>query len=281
MKYALLLVLGSLLLPAQSLKLPPRPLSAPSGTQLYSIVASLSRQDREDSILGHILSGNVPRFLRTFDTITVSKTIDRTTYSLQYFVSPDYVAVGSDDDYFLMPMTPILAQKIADHLNCMLPTRVMVDQIYAHAQVKLRPQPIPPDADMDKVPRFWQHNDSVRTLRTPLLETYPLGALVAGTKKDLVVDERIYSHLKPKVPKPVVIYGWHQLDGVPIQPVYNGHGETYADYSHGVRLIQKSAKINGAEISLIDIVMDPAYSSLVADTVLVQPYYGTMTWGDR
>lgn len=281
MKFILLLVICSLQLFGQTLSLPPRSSSAPAGSQFYSIIAALPLQAREDTIFHHVAAGNIPDFLRTLDTITTAKSINGTSHTLEYYVTPDYLAIGSDDDYFLMPMTPVLAQRIANYLHCTLPTKIMVDQIYAKAAVKLRPQPIPPDADMDKVPRFWQHNDSVKALRMPLLGTHPLGSLVGGTKKDIIIDKKVYSWLKSSVPKPVVIYGWHQLNGSPIQPTYNGHGETYADYSHGVRLVQRSAKINGAEVSLIDIVKDPTYYSLIADTVLVKPYYGSLTSVDE
>lgn len=271
--FILLVTIGE----AQTLQLPARSSSAPTGSQFFSLVSSLSRQAREDTIFNHVAAGNIPDFLRMLVPVSTSEVINGTSYTLEYFVTPDYLAIGTDSNYFLMPMTPILAQKIANKLNCTLPTAKMVDQIYSAAKVKLRPQPIPPDADMDKVPRFKQHDDSVKALRNPLLSQYPLGTLVGGTKKDVIIDKKIYSWLKSSVPKPVVIYGWHQLNGVPIQPTYNGHGETYADYSHGIRLVQRMAKINGAEISLIDITKDPVYFILVNDTALVKPYYGSLT----
>jgi hypothetical protein len=273
MKFLFLIGIVSAHLVSQTLHLPPRLNSSPTGSQFYSIIAPLSRTAREDTIFKHVMNGNIPDFLRTLDTVTTTKFINGTLYTLHYYVTPDYLSIGSDSDYFLMPMTPILAQRISNALNCTLPTRIMVDQIYFAAEVKLRPQPIPPDTDMVKVPRFWQHNDSVIVLRNPTLGTHPLGSLVAGTKKDVIIDEKIYSSLKPRAPKPVVIYGWQQLNGSPIQPVYNGHGETYADYSHGVRLVQRMAKINGAEISLIDILRDADYYSLIADTVMAKPFY--------
>jgi len=52
-----------------------------------------------------------------------------------YYVLPDYLAVGSDQNYFLCPMTPILAQRIADYAECTLPTRKMVNEIYFQAKV--------------------------------------------------------------------------------------------------------------------------------------------------
>ncbi len=262
---------------AQTLLLPVRNVSAFTGSQLYSKLASLSRAAREDSLFTMIAQGNVPDFLRTLTKITTVKTINGTSYTLEYFVTPDYLSIGHDTDNFLMPMTPLLAQRLANLTKCTLPTAKMVDQIYSAADVKLRPQPIPPDANMITVPRFFQHNDSVKALRVPLIPSFPLGSLVGGTKKDVVIDKKVYSWIKGTVPKPVVIYGWHQLNGVPIQPTYNGHEETYADYSHGVRLVQRMAKINGADISLIDILQDPVYYQLLSDTVLIKPYYGSLT----
>lgn len=265
---------------AQTLQLPPRSSTAPTGSQLYQRLAPLNRATREDTIFRHVITGNIPDFLRTLVAVSTSKSINGTNYTLEYYVTPDYLALGHDTDYVLMPMTPVLAQKIANALSCTLPTAKMVDQIYSSASVKLPPQPIPPDAEMINIPRFYQHNDSVKRLRNPLLLSYPLGSLVGGTKKDVVIDKKVYSWIRGTVPKPVVIYGWHQLNGVPIQPTYNGHGETYADYSHGIRMVQRSAKINGAEISLIDIVKDPVYFQLICDTVLVKPYYNSLTGDD-
>lgn len=41
-----------------------------------------------------------------------------------------------------------------------------------------------------------------------------------------------------------------QLASQAIPPVYNGHHERYADYSHGVRLIAKVAYINGVAMPI-------------------------------
>ena len=79
-----------------------------------------------------------------------------------YYVTPDYLAVGSDDDYFLAPISPYTAQRIAEALHCTLPTPKMVNQIFFAAEVKLAPAPIPPSAAMTAVPVFRQHNDLVR-----------------------------------------------------------------------------------------------------------------------
>ena len=37
-----------------------------------------------------------------------------TNQNAVYHVTPDYLAIGSDQDYFLCPMTPLLGQRISD-----------------------------------------------------------------------------------------------------------------------------------------------------------------------
>jgi hypothetical protein len=258
----------------QTLQLPPRPQNALSGTVFANLIWNMPLEQREEEIYAQILSGNIPDFLRELKQVTSSATISGTNYQVTYFVTPDYLAVGSDNDYFLIPMTPLLAQRIANALNCTMPTKKMVDQIYISAPCKLRPQPIPPTAQMTTVPVFAQHNDSVRSIRFPVLIQYPLGTIVGGTKKDVIISNRIYQNLNANTPKPVVIYGWHQLNGLPIQPVYNGHGETYADYSHGIRLLLDSVLVDGVAKTFAQLLADPIFSVLVSDEgIITKPYY--------
>lgn len=257
----------------QHLPLREHPVPWMSGTDCLQKLLPLSRSEREDLVYTVIENGNIPDFLRSLVPIKTSARINGKDYTLEYFVMPDYLSIGNDSDYFLCPMTPLLAQRIANTLDCILPTEKMVDQIYTAAIVKLPPQPIPPDSLMTTLPRFMQHNDSIQKLRKPLLDYFPLGSLVAGTKKDIIIHQKIYSNLRPNKPKPVVIYGWHALNGEAIQPPSNWHQETYVDYSHGVRLVQKMAKINGADISIVDILQDEQYRIFLSDTVLTKPYY--------
>ena len=228
----LLLIMGfSPILYAQQLPLPPRANDAISGSAFKDQIASLSLEDRENQIYQQIINGNVPDFLRNLIPISFTETIQDSTYEVTYYAIPDYLAVGSDSDYFLMPMTPILAQKISNSLDFTLPTKQMVDQIWSHASVKLSPAPITASPQMTTIPVMWQHNLMVKDQRAPTLDDEPLGALVAGHKKDVIISNKIYGNSSRRV----VIYGWHYQNGNPIQPVYSGHAETYADYSHGIR----------------------------------------------
>jgi hypothetical protein len=88
----------------------------------------------------------------------------------------------------------------------------------------------------------------------------PLGALIAGHKKDLVITNRLWDNLAR-----VAIYGWHRTDGRPIQPLSTVHGERYADYSHGVRLVSETAYVDGRATPLLDLLQDPQLSSALSD----------------
>ncbi|HQJ45079.1 MAG TPA: T9SS type A sorting domain-containing protein [Ignavibacteriaceae bacterium] len=265
----------------QTLPVPPRSSNALSGSAFVNLIWSMPRDQREEQIYSQVISGNIPEFMRQLNTITANANIGGSNYTVKYFNIPEYLAIGSDSDYFLTPMSPIVAQRICNALNCTMPTKKMVDQIYTTAICKLRPQPIPPSGAMTTVPVFAQHNDSVMSIRLPLLPQYPFGSLVGGTKKDVIISNRIYQNLQPNVPKPVVIYGWHQLNGTPIQPVYNGHDETYADYSHGIRLVLDSVLVNDSPMTFAQLLADPALCVLVSDEgTILKPYYtlaGTFT----
>jgi len=273
-----LLIISGILGPlanSQSFDLPPRPPGSLTGDELVAVLTPLSRTAREDRLFSEIMSGNVPDFLRALVPVTSSASVAGTTKTVTFFITPEYMAVGGNENYFLAPMTPILAQQLADSLVCILPTRKMVNAIYEAASVKLAPAPIPPSAEMITVPVFARHDSMVWAQRSPLLASHPLGTLVGGTKKDVVISNKIRNELKSGVPKPVVIYGWHQIDGSPIQPLYNGHGETYADYSHGIRLVLDSAGIDGVPVSISALLQDPVLSSILSDEGSIPvPRYG-------
>lgn len=250
------------------LNIPERPTNALEGSAFANQVWNSSIIDREIAVVNEILSGNVPSFSRKLKAITLAGT----GYEMIFFTVCDYMAIGSDQDYFYIPMTPSTAQYLADSLNCTLPTKKMVDVIYNRAEFKLSPQPIPPSDTMTTVPVFWQHTDSIKQQFAQLGFDRSADNIVGGTKKDIIISNKIYS---PDITyERVVIYGWHISVNNPIQPVYNGHIAMYADYSHGVRLISNIAFLNGDSVQVKDIVMNASLWPLLSDEgVISQPWY--------
>jgi len=252
--------------------IPERPAHALAGSAFIAQVAGLSIGDREKAIVGEILSGNVPSFSRALRSLKIRQTADTKDYELICFVGCDYMAIGSDQDYLYVPLTPLTAQYLADKLNCTLPTKQIVDKIYSNSEITLSPQPIPPSDKMTTVEVFEQHTDSIKQQFSLLGFDRSAPGIVAGHKKDIIISNRIYD---PDLSNErVVIYGWHLSENNPIQPVYNGHIARYVDYSHGVRFISRQAFLNGESIQLDDILRDPVLSVLVSDEgVIGKPYY--------
>lgn len=263
------LFFGGILLAAAgdlpTLDLPARATNALSGREFAQRAASLSLAEREQAVFREITSGNVPEFLRRLCPIQVTNTIENQTNIATFYVTPDYLAVGSDADYVLMPISPSLAQKIADELNGSLPTRRMVDLIYKAAEVKLKPAPIAPSAAMITVAVFSNHNAIVRQQRAEQLSMHPLGALVAGHKKDLVLTPRL-----AQAPGKVAIYGWHRTNGEPIQPLYLGHTNTWVDYSQCARLVSQKMVVNGKATTVAQVLSDPVLAPLLSDEGTLQ-----------
>ncbi len=245
---------------------PARSAQAVGGRRLVAEVAGLDRTVREQRIQQEILAGNVPGFLRTFIPIHVSAVIAGVPRQATYFVTPDYLAIGTDRDFVRMPMTPLIAQPIADSLGCLLPTRKMVNDIYAQAAVKLAPSPISPTTtDIARLTTYYRHHETVEQQRAG----QPLGPLVGGIKKDVVITPLLAAN-----PGKVAIYGWHQLNGVPIQPLYLGHVNWYVDYSHGIRLVHGMMEVDGVAMPVANVLADPSLHVLLSDEgVVTNPRY--------
>jgi type IX secretion system substrate protein len=265
-----LLLAGCTTLFSQTLNLPARQTNALSGSQFEATIASatLSLTNRENMIYAQVSAGNVPNFYRTFVAVTSTATIGTATQSVTYYVAPDYLAIGCDTDYFLMPMSPMLATKIGALTGTTLPTSKMVGNIWAAATVKLAPQPLTPGSQMSTVPYFAHHDSIVGQQRATFSQ--PLGSLTSGDKKDVIISDTIYA-----IANRVVIYGWYYQNGSYIQPVTNVHADTYMDYSHGIRLVQNNCMLNGTTPTTIQAILEsPTLNSLLANGgAISQPWY--------
>ena len=242
----------------QVLDLPPRPSDAPGGAAIARDIRALDIGAREGRLFAEVARGNIPSWLRSLVPVEMTRRVDGREHRVTFRAAPDYLAVGSDDDWFIVPMSPQTAQRIADLVGASLPTPPMVDAVWAAAGVRLGPDSIPPSPDMKSVPVFEDHDRLVRARRAR--DDAPMGALVAGHKKDVVLTARLDT-----LPGRVAIYGWHRLDGRPVQPLYTGHGDRWVDYSHGVRLISRAVLIDGVDHDMLDVLRDRALAPLLSD----------------
>ncbi len=227
-----------------------------TGAQFYRQAMKMQWKERDSFALEKILSGNIPSFLKKLKKINVQAidTATGKTIRASIYVMPDYLSIGTDADWARIPLTPITAQQIADAFDCFLPTKKIVDIIYNAAAVKL--EPVPLYIYRDSTVTMWQHHLIIEGQRNKNK------GLIAGIKKDVVISGKINRDAKPNR---VAIYGWHRLNGQPIQPLYTGHVNWYADYSHGIRLVYRKINVNGNWMDYTEVLKDPVLRKIICD----------------
>jgi len=223
----------------------------------------MTGRERQAKAADELLRGNVPDFLRRFKPVELTyHSPDGERLTAVIWVAPDYLAIGSDEDFLRIPLSYPSAVLVAQAFDCVLPTPKMVDAIHQQATCCLEPDPLPAGPTMRSCEYYLKHRTLIRTKRKEA--ACALGELVSGHKKDLVITNRLNNK-----PGRVAIYGWHRKNGEPIQPLSTVHGERYADYSHGVRLIYKKVWINGEIHSILDVLQNPRLAPVLTHEGLI------------
>lgn len=247
---------------------PDRDLNAKTGTEFVANLEGLSGFKREEAIIRELEQGNVPDMLRFVLEVPFGYTTKKGEIKVAKIYSlPDYLAIGSNDDYVHMPMTPGAAQYIATKLGFVLPTRKIVNTIYEAATVKHAPKPIAPGKHMTTVKTYLKHSLSIS--RKGISQKKP--HLQAGHKKDVVQTNKALLQ-----PHRVAIYGWHRPSGKPIQNLSLVHGANYADYSHGIRLVLDRMQVDGSWVSTEEVLKSKRNWKLLSDEGPIKTHIETM-----
>ena len=237
---------------------PARETGAANGSAFASRIMNLTRLARDRATLAELERGNLPPFLRELVAVPIKAySSDGRPLAGILCVMPDYLAVGSDRDFLRMPLGLPAATRIARRFGFVLPTTRMVDAIHRHTPRQLRPQPLPTSRRMRSTAYIVQHERAIATQLRGL--GLPAGELLSGHKKDLVASARL-DFMRGRV----ALYGWHELNGEPIQPLSTRHGEHYVDYSHGVRLVSELMQVNGRVMDVHDVVENTRLAPLVS-----------------
>lgn len=229
--------------------------SMKTGTEITQEIIGKPIAIREQILVSEIQQGNIPSFIKNFVSIPIQKNGLKLTLK----VSPDYLAVGSDSDYFTVRLGMPSVNKILPQLNCILPTPPIVDAIVKSAKVKLTPTPMKSDSSMVDAKTFAQHDAEVRKQLDKA--GYKPGDLVVGRGKDVIQSTKDGR---------VGIYGWHDANGKPIQSASTVHDQSYVDYSQMIRLVSNEAILeeNGETKNVnltTDIFRNPKYAFLVTN----------------
>ena len=279
---------------------PARPGSAPAGRAFMETIKGEGPPrdwvKREDAIAAQLVSGNIPDFLRNWIDIDLTYKDSTRSLSGKVQVLPDYLAVGTDDDFIHVPLDPVSAQFVADKFDAILPTARICHAIYRQAAEKNRINAIERD--------YWQPNDSLRrsakagraqTSTAAYVEHsdaiqarlksagIPLGELVAGHKKDVVISRRLLSDTNK-----IAFHGFYDSKGYPHEPCYENpdrapkptcdkdtatlaHTRRFSDYSQGVRLVHAWMTVNGERKKVADVLADKDLSLLISNEGPIAP----------
>lgn len=264
------LIADTVILPIRKLNIPVRDHSAETGTAFMSRIREMPREEREEEIFHAAAAGNIPDFLR--QTVILRgefEDLEGTRHLLEYEVMPDYLAIGSDEDFCRIPMNPLTAQRLADLFGASLLTARLSDHIWSQADVKPEPFFYKPVGNANELTiKFEEHNAQTEKQLAEAGGRH--GQLVAGIKKDVIISSRIAER-----PDRVVIYGWHKPDGNPIQPVYSGHVWWYVDYSHGIRFMNRQVLLDGRPADVRELLKDPVLFRVLSneDLPFEMPFY--------
>lgn len=214
---------------------------------------------REQAILEEVDRGNVPEFLSQFKRVVLH---DKKGNTIELDVMPDYFALGNNQDFVRMPMTPLTAKAVGDKFGLVLPTEKVADAIYRKADIKLEAIGLvnkrSDTAFMSGNGYYLRHD---QLIRRQLGDENGQSKMVAGHKKDLILSKFALDH-----PDRLDFYGFFDKNGRRIQGSGGGpHESTYVDYSHGARFISQNVIVNGKPMRYDDVLKNPELCGLLTD----------------
>ena len=232
----------------------------------------------EDAVIREILAGNVPDFMRpeNWREITVRGIVDGMEVELTFRVCPDYMAIGSNDDYVRVPMSPAGFLKLAARWDVALPTKKVVDRIYAEAAKEggvfalIDAPEISRETGMKMdrqtrhmlSPEFAWSQSVIADAKMEKRKIRKFG-LVVGHKKDVLVHP-----VPPHCNGNLIQYRPNHPQGLD----YGAHPKSHTDYSLGIRLVDSEVhvKIKGkkeveVDSTYRDVILNPKMYGLLSD----------------
>ncbi len=132
---------------------------------------------------------------------------------------------------------------ICKGMKCLPPTAKISDAIWAAAAVIVAPRPLVMNAAdarmMSTVEWSIRHNNAVEATKLDP------AVLAADVGKDWVIDNGISV-------RGAVNYGWRLNKTKLLQSLGHMHDASHWDYSQVLRVVQRSATLNGEEVDLLD-----------------------------
>lgn len=252
-----------------------------TGTQIGQSIIGKAGAEREALIWAAVLAKEYPSYTGVWRELLI-RDVDAKGVPHTLLIRPAArpFELGTDSDPIFMPMCPQTAQRVANVFNAILPSQKLVDILWDNTEVRLPIGPPPgfkiPGPDMEASQSWVAHNAVIQKM----LSNYRFG-LMSGGYKDVVVGPALDgSHVAIYSTPfsgtgPLRSYSTAYVDNPWVpgtkfhppthQPYSTLHESKYSDYSHGIRLISRNAELDGRNIDLAAIFLDPTLSVMVSD----------------
>jgi N-acetyl-anhydromuramyl-L-alanine amidase AmpD len=230
------------------------------GSEFAALVANFNGEDpRYDAAIKDAIDQD--SYVLSFCPLDLGTVAGHTA---QVLVSSDGFAIGEPDDFVRVPMTLVLQQEIADKLGLALVTPKISDLAWQQAAFKIEPIPFPDVVNTTKQlspSTAMRHNARVAEALAAKGYVFSEDApvLVRGMGKEIVLTNLLTMH-----PDRVAIFGWHHLDGHPIQPLSTIHEWRYWDYSHMATFLAGQMLLDGVWVPVADVLQSPLHARLLS-----------------
>lgn len=258
--------------------IPASPSSPLSGKEILDKLKTLSGADREKFMVQLLKDGNVPDFLRDMSTVEFEVAdANGTMHTVKYQVTPDYLAVGTNEDYVFVPLSAQGAQEVALAWDMSPPTAKMVDQLNTRGIVVDFRQgygttEFAPYSSAAAVDAYGVRNEKVRgedytaafwktvgdTPDGQVMTHADLGGgPVSGHMKDIVMTEKVTAAADRAVqagdttPDKIGLY--HPAQQKQGEAMAADHNVDYVDYSQGLRMVSPIIEVDGTKIHISEV----------------------------
>jgi hypothetical protein len=244
----------------------------------------LNPDEMQNAILMQIEIGNIPEFLRHPKEVRIPKS-DGGFYTV--YAMPDVLAIGSDKDYFRVPMNPLLSQALAQKYGMALPTRTIVENIWIEAGKSgiqcTGPNYTHSAADLgflNSAGFYYRQNEDIREQVDEIGPDNPrFKGVRSGGKKELVVEPTVLKTHR------TAFYGLWMANGLPIQ-VTDAHDVNHTEYAMGTRYLAQMVTVSDGKggrrvISLREALRDPDMANDLNRLEWVMPPNSPITSPDR
>jgi hypothetical protein len=284
---------------------------AMTGSEFLKQMWDVVDPHRDALALKQMLDGNTPNFLNNMRACTTEAIIDGKYYRCTYQVMPQYLAIGSDADFVLWPLTQPSLQAFCNAKmltfsdgssaqRFYIPTRKIVKNTWKQSDCKIIPQPISRVSSSNPTGHPGTKTETIATEQKMI----NAAMMAAGCNLRAFSRPKKAYIVRPNLDgRHMAFGGWFYpggnatasgkpflLSGDPpyrtdvnlgggsygsqIQPWDSDfHEDTYEDYSHGCDLVYYQCDVNGMSFTFDELCNHPKLHVLVSDEGAFNPRF--------